>query len=235
MSVLTNFLGSILKFIYESLQGLGNEPANISYYAIALILMALLQKLLTMPLTLKGTKNAQRGAELNPQVEAIRKKYANDPATANKKIMDLYKDNNYNPASGCLPMLIPLIIIFAMLNVIRNPGNYMFSDPEQIHRIATNFFWIPDLRNADKVIYGLPLIYAVSMVAYSSIMQQPATDEKMQSMNMMMKFMMPIMMFFFSRHWPAGLILYWATNNICEIVIRSLLKVFAKKKEETAS
>lgn len=236
MSILTNALGAILKFIYQSLTALGNEPSNISYYALALIAMALLQKIFTMPMTLKGTRNAQRGQELNPQVEAIRKKYANDPATQNKKIMDLYKENNYNPASGCLPMLIPIIIVFAMFSVIRNPGEYMLDKGTQIHEIAKNFIWVPDLSNPDPYIYGLPLVYAVSMFAYSSLMQtqQPGGDKNMQSMNMMMKYMMPIMMFFFSRSWPAGLILFWATSNISEIIIRAIMKFFIKKGE-TAS
>ncbi len=237
MSILTNALGAILKFIYQSFQSLGPEPSNVSYYALALITMAVLQKIITMPLTLKGTKNAQRGQELNPQVEAIRKKYANDPNTQNKKIMELYKEHNYNPASGCLPMLIPIIIIFAMLNVIRNPGNYMLDNASQIHEIAKNFLWVPDLSNADPYIYGLPLIYAVSMFAYSSIMQsqQPAGDDRMKSMNMTMKFMMPVMMFIFARSWPSGMILFWASSNIVELVARTVIKFFIKEKGETAS
>lgn len=230
MSLITNLLGMVLKFIYQTLSGFGGEPQNVSYYALALMVMAVFVKIITLPLTLKATKNAQRGQELNPKTEAIRKKYANDPNQMNQKIMELYKEHNYNPASGCLPMLIPLIIIFALIGVIRDPAKYMLDSASQIHEIARNFFWIPDLVKSDPYMYGLPLIYAVSMIAYSSMVQTPATDQRTAQMNNMMKYMMPVMMFFMSKSWPSGLILFWATSNIVEILIRFLMKLTMKTR-----
>ncbi|MDO5690402.1 MAG: YidC/Oxa1 family membrane protein insertase [Tissierellia bacterium] len=233
MSALSGVLGAVLRFIYETIQGMGPESTSISQYAISLIIMSIIMKLFTMPLMYKSTKNTQKGAELQPQVEAIQKKYAKDPSQMNAKIMQVYKDNNYSPTSGCLPMIISLVIIFAMFAVIREPAKYLFDDATKIHEIAKNFFWIPDLSKPDTLFYGLPLIYAVSMIVFSSMTQQPAGgNAQTKQMNMMMKYMMPIMMYFFSKSWESGLLLYWATSNIFEIIFKTLMKVFMRKGEQ---
>lgn len=228
MSVISNFLGMILKFIYDSLTGLGGEPNSISYYAMALLAMAVIQKVLTMPLTLKSTKNTAKMAELRPQEQEIRKKYAKDPQTMQRKIMEFYKENDYNPASGCLPMIVSLVIVFAMLAVIRDPGKYMLDNPDHIANISKNFLWISDITKPDQLIYGMPLLYALSMFGFTAMNEQPVMDEKTKSMNMTMKYMMPIMMFFLVRNWPAGLALYWATGNVIEIIIRLIMKLRLK-------
>lgn len=234
MSVLTNTFGMILKFIYETLGNIGPESQYISHYALSLIIMALLQKIIFMPMTLKASKNAQKGQELNAGVNKIREKYKNDPETQNRKIMEYYKENDYNPAAGCLPMLIPLIFIFAMMGVVKEPANYIFDNADKIHDIAKNFFWISDLTQPDPLVYGLPLIYSISMFLYTSLTQSStaAMDASQAQMNNTMKYMMPVMMFFFSRQWTSGLILFWAASNILEVIIRLFGKISLSNKEE---
>lgn len=235
MQILTNFLGSILRFIYQSLVDLGNEPEIISYYAIALIVMAFLQKIVTIPLTLKAAENSKRGMELQPEINKIMDKYKNDPENQNRKLMEFYKENDYKPGGGCggcLVMLIPLIIIWAMLSVIRNPENYIVA--KNGAHIAKNFFWIPDLSQPDPYMFGLPILYSLSMFAYTSLTQQSQPNMNQPEMEMtgkMMRYFMPVMMFFFSRKWAAGIILFWTVSNIIEIIVRLIIKFSTKAKE----
>lgn len=236
MGQLTNFLGSILRFIYQFLTDLGNEPEKISYYAISLMIMAVLIKIITMPLTLQSTKNMQKGAELQPEVDKIMKKYKDDPETQNRKMMELYKENDYKPGGGCggcLVMLIPLIIIWAMLGVIRNPDAYL--DLQQGVEISKNFLWIPDLSKADPNMFGLPFIYAISMFGFTYLTQNkqamPNQTPEMQKSTQMMQYMMPILFFFMGRNWASGIMLYWTTSNIIEIIVRLISKLFIKPKE----
>ena len=235
MQILTNFLGSILRFIYQSLVDLGNEPEIISYYAIALIVMAFLQKIVTIPLTLKAAENSKRGMELQPEINKIMDKYKNDPENQNRKLMEFYKENDYKPGGGCggcLVMLIPLIIIWGMLSVIRNPETYIVV--KNGAHIAKNFFWIPDLSQPDPYMFGLPILYSLSMFAYTSLTQQSQPNMNQPEMEMtgkMMRYFMPVMMFFFSRKWAAGIILFWTVSNIIEIIVRLIIKFSTKAKE----
>lgn len=237
MELLTNILGSILRFIYTSLVQMGNEPENVSYYAISLMIMALIVKVVTIPLTMKSTQNAQKGTELQPQIDEIMRKYKNDPETQNRKIMEVYQENDFKPGGGCggcMVMLVPIIIIFAMLNVVRNPDAYLDLQPGL--EIAKNFLWIPDLSKPDPYFFGLPFIYAVSMFIFTYLTQKqqtvPVQSEQMQASNKMMLYMMPIMLFFMGRGWASGIMLYWTTSNIAEVIFRLISKLFVKTKEE---
>lgn len=99
-------------------------------YAIALLLFALIVKIILFPLGVKQQKNMVVQAKLRPREMAIRKKYAgrNDRATQQKmqeEVMALYQEEKYNPMSGCLPLLIQLPILFALYEVIRRPLTYI--------------------------------------------------------------------------------------------------------------
>ena len=115
-------------------------------YAIALLLFALIVKIVLFPLGIKQQKNMVVQAKLRPREMAIRKKYAgrNDRATQQKmqeEVMALYQEEKYNPMSGCLPLLIQLPILFALYEVIRRPLTYIcqFKDTVllEINKILT--------------------------------------------------------------------------------------------------
>lgn len=99
-------------------------------YLVAILLFALIIKIVMFPLGIKQQKNSQKQARLRPKELAIRKKYAgrNDKATqqkAQQEIMELYQKENYSMFGGCLPLLIQFPIIIVLYNVIRNPLQYM--------------------------------------------------------------------------------------------------------------
>ncbi len=99
-------------------------------YAIALLLFAIIIKLLLFPFGIKQQKNMLRQAKLRPKEQAIRKRYAgrDDQVTRQKMqedLMKLYQDEGYNPASGCLPMILQLVIVFAVYGVMRQPLTYV--------------------------------------------------------------------------------------------------------------
>ena len=99
-------------------------------YALALLIFTVVMKLILFPLGIKQQKNMLRQAKLRPKEQAIRNRYAgrDDKVTQQKmqqEIMKLYQDENYNPASGCLPMILQLVIIFALYGVIQQPLTYV--------------------------------------------------------------------------------------------------------------
>ncbi|MCD8002893.1 MAG: membrane protein insertase YidC [Clostridia bacterium] len=99
-------------------------------YAFALLLFAFVMQLILLPLGIRQQKGMIKQASLRPKESAIRKKYAGrtDQATQKKmndELMALYQAENYNPASGCLPLLIQLPIILALFTVVRQPLTYI--------------------------------------------------------------------------------------------------------------
>lgn len=99
-------------------------------YALALLIFAIVMKLILFPFGIKQQKNMLRQAKLRPKEHAIRKRYAgrDDQVTRQKMqedLMKLYQDEGYNPASGCLPMILQLVIVFAVYGVMRQPVTYV--------------------------------------------------------------------------------------------------------------
>ncbi len=99
-------------------------------YALALLIFTLVMKLILFPFGIKQQKNMLRQAKLRPKEMAIRKRYAgrDDKVTQQKmqqEVMKLYQDENYNPASGCLPMILQLVVLLALYGVIQAPLTYV--------------------------------------------------------------------------------------------------------------
>jgi len=104
-------------------------------YVAAICLFALVMEILLCPIQIKQQKNSIKQAKLAPRVMAIRKKYAgrNDQATQQKmqqETMELYQSENFNPAGGCLPLLIQFPVIICLYNVIINPLRYICNIPQ---------------------------------------------------------------------------------------------------------
>lgn len=115
-------LGYVIKFAYYITDN----------YALALLLFAIVMQIILLPLGIKQQKNQIKQASLAPKVAAINKKYAGrtDKATQEKKnaeVMEMYQRENFNPAGGCLPLLLQMPILIALYNVVRFPLRYICS------------------------------------------------------------------------------------------------------------
>ncbi len=115
MEYIEIFFGIILNFFYNVI---GN-------YGVSIMLFTLLVKAVIFPLDLKQRKSMARTQKIQPLLNNLQKKYANDQEKLNREISKLYREYNISPLSGCLPMLIQLPIIFALYWVIRQPITYM--------------------------------------------------------------------------------------------------------------
>lgn len=116
-----SLLGMILSF-FNSICG--------NNYLLAIVLFALLFKIILFPFSIKQQKNSVKQAKLRPKEMAIKKKYKGRDDQDSKmkmqqEIQEMYKQEGYSPFSGCLPMLLQLPIIFALYEVIRNPLTYI--------------------------------------------------------------------------------------------------------------
>ena len=216
---LGNILGSLLRFVYDIVaQTMTSEPESISFYAIAIILTTIIFKLMLLPINLQQSRSTRKMSEVQPLMKEIQTKYKSDPKTMQVKMQELYKEHKYNPASGCLILLVQMPIIFAFFAVFRDPQAYAFSDPGFYVAMAKNFLWIPNLENPDALLWGLPLLAAATTFLQSKTMSTGNTDPQAQSTQKIMNYMLPIMIFMASRGFAAGLALYWVIGNIFTII-----------------
>ena len=93
-------------------------------YVITIFLLTLLVRLILLPLNIKQTRSQQKMQEIQPEIAKLQKKYKNNPEKAQQEMMKLYKENNVNPMSGCLPLIIQMPILFALYYVFCVPHTY---------------------------------------------------------------------------------------------------------------
>lgn len=114
-TVISRPLGWILGLCYHVLPN----------YGLALILFTLITRVLLAPLAIKQQKSQAEMVRLQPQIQKIQKRYANNKEKLNSEMMALYQEEGYNPMGGCLPLLIQMPILFGLFNVIYRPLSYM--------------------------------------------------------------------------------------------------------------
>ena len=101
-------------------------------YGLALILFAVLVKLILMPATAKGKKSSMKMSRLSPRVKELQEKYANDQKKQSEALQALYKEEGVSMGAGCLWSLAPLLILFPLYTVVREPITYMLHESKEV-------------------------------------------------------------------------------------------------------
>lgn len=126
-----------------------------SSYGLALILFAILVKLVLMPASAKGKKSTMKMSRLTPQMNLIREKYANDQQKMNMAIQELYKKEGVSMTGGCLWSLLPLLVLLPLYAVVRQPIIYMLHESMETTSAIMNTIKeaMPDLVNSGNLYY----------------------------------------------------------------------------------
>ena len=230
MSVIYNIMGSLLLFIYNI----------VNNYAISIIIFTVVVKVVMVPLTFKQLRSTKLMQEMQPKIQAIQKKYKHDQETLNVKLMELYKENKFNPLSGCLPMFIQFPILIGLFGVLRDPLTYVFKGNAALNAVATQapFLWLNNLVDPDLITisgFGVPGILPIiaAITSYFSMSSMQTAGQEQPQMMKTMNMMMPFLILLWGRSFPAGLMLYWTISNLFQMVQQLLInKAGNKPKEE---
>ena len=171
-------------------------------WGIAIILVTLLLKLVFYPLSETSGRSMAKMKLLSPRIKNLQETYKDDRDKLGRAMMDLYKREKVNPATGCLPMIIQIPVFFAFYQVLLESVEM---------RQAPFAFWIHDLSSRDPY-FILPAIMAGAMLVQYKL-NPTAADPVQQKVFMIMPLVMSVTFAFF----PAGLVLYWVTNTILSI------------------
>ncbi|MGA2205815.1 MAG: membrane protein insertase YidC [Terracidiphilus sp.] len=193
----------LLRFMVQ--HGIGN-------WGWAIILSTVIFNLTLLPTRLMMTKSSLKMMRIQPKVDAIKKRYSNlkatDPKRAdmNAEMMALYKTEGVNMYGNCLPMLVPMLLLWPYFRVLEYT----------VELRQAHWLWLPDLSHPDPT-HILPIFIIVSMFLTQYITPSPGMDP---SQRRMMAFMMPIFFGFMLWHYASGLALYWGTGNIIMLAMQ---------------
>ena len=169
----------------------------------AIVFLTLFIRLLLYPLTYRGMVSMQKLKAISPQVKEIQAKYKGEPQKMQAKVMELYKKHGANPLGGCLPMLLQIPVFFAIYRVLLNAIELQG---------APWILWIEDMALMDPY-YVLPVLMGISMYYQQKMTPSNFTDPMQEKI---FKFL-PVIFTAFFFTFPAGLVLYWFTNNLFSI------------------
>jgi YidC/Oxa1 family membrane protein insertase len=182
----------ILEFIYKWVNNWG----------WAIIILTIMIKLAFFHLSATSYKSMAHMRRLQPRLESLKERYADDKAKLNQAVMDLYRHEKVNPLGGCLPILVQIPVFIALYWVLL----------ESIElRQAPFILWIQDLSMPDPF-FVLPLIMGATMLVQHFL--NPAPIDPVQQKVMLV---LPIVFTGFFAFFPAGLVLYWVVNNVLSI------------------
>jgi YidC/Oxa1 family membrane protein insertase len=194
-------------------------------FGLAILIFTVLIKLLFFPLANKSYKSMSRMKALQPQMQQIRERYKDDRQKMNQAIMEMYRREKVNPASGCLPILVQIPVFFALYKVL-------FVTIEMRH--APFFGWVQDLSAVDPTsvwnIFGLlpfepanylpaflllgawPILMGLTMYGQQKLNPAPADPMQKRIIGAL-----PIVFTFVLSTFPAGLVIYWTWNNLLSV------------------
>jgi len=175
-------------------------------YGWVLIIFGVVIRLLLWPLNNKAMRSSIQMQRLQPELTAIQAKYKSDPEKQRDALVKVYQDHGMSPFSpmlGCLPMLLPMPVLFALYFVFQNTIEFR----------GVPFLWLPDLALKDPL-YIIPLVMGGSMYLLSWLGMRSSPPNPQAKM---MSYMMPVMFTFLFLNFASGLNLYYAVQNIAAL------------------
>ncbi|MFG1359888.1 membrane protein insertase YidC [Xanthobacter pseudotagetidis] len=202
-------------------------------FGVAILIITVALKLVFFPLANKSYASMAKMKAVQPEMTAIRDRYADDKAKQQQALMELYKKEKINPVAGCLPILVQIPVFFALYKVL-------FVTIEMRH--APFFGWIRDLSAPDPTtifnLFGLipwdpgsvpvigsylllgawPIIMGITMWVQMKLNPAPPDPTQQMIFNWM-----PLIFTFMLAHFAAGLVIYWAWNNTLSVAQQALI------------
>lgn len=210
--------------------------AIVKDYGIVIIILTIILRVVTFPLTQSSMKSMNQMKEIQPKINKVREKYKSNPQKMNQKLMEFYKEEGVNPlagAGGCLPMILQMPIMISLFVVLRKSielrGESTFLIP-----------WVKDLSQAE-VLFKIPIphfifegsiplygnTFALFPVIFALLMYFQQKDQIKDPNQKAMIYMMPAMMLVMFNNFPAGLNLYFTFSTALQFIQQ---KLTAKKK-----
>jgi len=179
-----------------------HERLNLPYGWV-LVIFGVLVRLLLWPLNQKAMESSIRMQAVAPLIKETQDRFKNEPEKLQREMLRIYKEHQVNPFGGCLPMLLPMPVLFALFFVFANTIEFR----------GVPFLWLPDLSRHDPY-YIIPVLMGLSMFVLSKVGQLGVPPNPQARM---MTYTMPLVMTLVLFRFASGLNLYYAVQNVFSI------------------
>ncbi len=210
---------------------------------VAIVVLTVLLRIALHPLSKKAIKSQKQLQEIQPEIQALQKKYKTDPQKQAAAVMEFYRTKKISPVSGCLPLLIQLPLLIALYQVflagLNSNGLANLYDfvvkPEAMHPITMGVLDLSKSNLGLAIIAGAMQFFQTRMLMKVNKKNPPAVKKEenkegggfakdfSESMNKQMLYVMPFLTVFISASLPAGLALYWVVTSVFSILEQYLL------------
>ncbi len=210
---------------------------------LAILAMTIVLRAALVPLTLPTLKAAQKQKELAPELERLKNKHKDSKEKLAKAQMELYRQHGVNPAAGCLPQILQLVILIALyqafIQILNSDGQAILKLNEILYfdflkldpgRVINTHFGPWTLSSPDRF-FVLPILAGLSQLLLSKMMRpavveevkeakktRDKSDDLMYTMQEQMLYLMPLMTIFIGWRLPSGLVLYWLATTVFSVV-----------------
>ncbi|CAI8616559.1 unnamed protein product [Vicia faba] len=226
------FISDGMEFVLKD----GLSAVHVPYsYGFAIILLTVIVKAATLPLTKQQVESALAMQNLQPKIKAIQERYAGNQERIQLETSRLYTQAGVNPLAGCLPTLATIPVWIGLYQALSNVANEGL--------LTEGFLWIPSLGGPTSIaarqsgsgiswlfpfVDGhpplgwpntaaylvLPILLIVSQYVSMEVMKPPQTNDPNQKSTLVILKFLPLMIGYFSLSVPSGLTIYWFTNNV---------------------
>lgn len=220
ISILTAVLAGIQSFVGD--------------WGLAVIILTVIIRLILTPLMTKSTKSTARMQVMQPKLQEIQERYADDPARQSEELRKAYAEMKFNPLGGCLPILLQMPIFFGLFSVVKQvPADASFySILPSISQSVSDVVATGNLAAAAPYILFDVLFGVLTFIPM--VLSTATQDSSQRSQTMVMGAVMAIMMIWFGYSVPSAVLLYYVTSSTWQVIQQKLItqKVMEKARAE---
>lgn len=232
------------EFIFWGIQAVFNFVGD---WGLAIILVTILFRVLLIPLMRGQIKSSYQMQKIQPQLQELQTKYADDPMRQQEEMQKLYAEAKFNPVAGCLPIFLQMPIFMALFQVLREMPSYiekygLSEGNYEFYNLVPNLTYSP----AESFAMGMGTFipYLVLLIVFAGatflpmILQQiNAPNSQQRRQTLMISGFMSIFMLFIGWSSPAGVLLFWGVSSLIgvaqqQLTTRALKRADAKKEAE---
>ena len=223
--VFKNWIFDIIQFFFGFCQDWG----------LAIIIVTIIFRVLISPLMHKQTKSSYQMQKVQPLMQEIQTKYADDKQRQSAEMQKLYAESGFNPLAGCLPMILQMPIFIALFQVLYDMNTRTGGSEYTFYNILPNLVASP--ANAWSVGVGPFIPYGILLIVFAgatflpTLLQQKGTNNPQKNQQIFMMVIMTLMMLWIGWGSPAGVLLFWATSSVFAVAQQQITLSILRRKD----
>lgn len=223
---------AILDVVFKTIEVFYNFCGD---WGLAIVIVTVIFRLLITPLMHKQSKSTYETQKMQPLMEQIKERFADDPVRQNEEIQRLYAEAKFNPLAGCIPMLIQMPIFIALFQVLRDMGSRTQGTDYEFYNLVPNLVISPSQAIGSG--FGTFVPYLVLMIIFAGatflpmVLQQLHNDSPQRNQMLIMSGVMSLFMLWISWSSPAGVLLFWGTSSLIAVAQQQISMRIIKKQD----